>query len=156
MKVEQKLSEMGLDLPDPPTPVGYYHPAIVDQGLLWISGQTARINGARRYLGKVGKELRVEDAYLSSRDAALNCLAIVKATTGSLDHIQKIVKMTGYINSAPGFVEQPACLDGASQLLLHLLGEKGKHARVAVGVSDLPFNASVEIELLIRINEHAQ
>ena len=151
MSVEEKLRNLGLELPSPPTPVGAYVPVQITGNLAFVSGQTARINGVRRYLGKVGREVTPEDAYLSSRDAALNCLAALKGALGDLNRVKRIVKVLGFVNSAPGFNQQPSVINGCSELLLKLCGENGPHARSAVGVSELPFDASVEIEMVVEI-----
>jgi enamine deaminase RidA (YjgF/YER057c/UK114 family) len=149
MSVERKLAALGLALPDPPKPVGNYRPARRAGGLIFTSGQTARINGVRRYVGKVGLEVSEPDAYLSARDAALNCLACIKTLTGDLDRVEEIVKLTGYVNCVDGFVSQPAVLNGASDLLEKLFGEAAPHARTAVGVNALPSNVSVELEMIV-------
>ncbi len=151
MKTEVLLKEMGLELPNAPTPVGSYIPVQICGNIAYLSGQTSRINGVRRYVGKVGAEISEEEAYLSSRDACLNCLAALKVAIGDLDKVKKTVKLVGFVNSAPGFNQQPKAINGASDLLHKLYGENGKHARSAVGVAELPFNASVELEMVIEL-----
>jgi len=153
MRVENLIEEYGLELPNAPVPVGAYIPVQIAGNIAYLSGQTARINGVRRYVGKVGDTVSKEEAYFSSRDACLNCLAALKAAIGELDKVQKIVKLVGFVNSAPGFNQQPAVLNGASDLLHKLYGDNGKHARSAVGVAELPFNASVELEMVIELVE---
>jgi enamine deaminase RidA (YjgF/YER057c/UK114 family) len=152
MSIEKKILDLGFQLPVSPTPVGSYVPLRVSGRLLFTSGQTARINGVRRYLGKVGADVSMEEGYLSSRDACLNCLGAIKAAIGRLDRINRVVKLVGYVNSAPGFNQQPKVIDGASDLLIALYGEEGRHARAAVGVSELPFDASVELEMIVEID----
>lgn len=149
--MEEKLKQLGLELPQPPKPVGAYVPVQIVGNLAFTSGQTARINGVRRYLGKVGKEVSQEEGYLSARDAALNCLSALKQALGSLDRVKRIVKLVGFVNSAPGFHQQPAVVNGASELLLELFGERAPHARSAVGVAELPYDASVELEMIVEI-----
>jgi enamine deaminase RidA (YjgF/YER057c/UK114 family) len=151
MRVEDKLKSLGLELPAPPIPVGNYLPACRVGNLVYTSGQTARINGVRRYVGKVGKEVTAEEAYLSARDAALNCLACVKLAAGDLDRIKRIVKLLGFVNCVDGYEKQPAAINGASDLLEKLWGESGKHARSAIGVNALPSNASVELEMIVEV-----
>lgn len=147
------LKELGLELPTSPKPVGSYRPLKATGNLLFTSGQTARINGVRRYVGKIDKEITVEEGYLSARDACLNCLAAIKEQIGDLDKIKSVIKIVGFVNSSPGFNQQPTIINGASDLLIKLYGEDGAHARSAVGVSELPFNASVELEMIVEIQQ---
>jgi enamine deaminase RidA (YjgF/YER057c/UK114 family) len=151
MTVEERLAGLNLALPDPPTPVGNYLPAARVGNLVFTSGQTARINGVRRYVGTVGREVTPEEAYLSARDAALNCLACVKQAVGSLDRVKRVVKVMGFVNCVEGYDQQPAAINGASDLLERLFGEAGRHARSAVGLRALPSNVSVELELIVEV-----
>jgi enamine deaminase RidA (YjgF/YER057c/UK114 family) len=134
MTVEERLAGLNLALPEPPKPVGNYLPAARAGNLVFTSGQTARINGVRRYVGTVGREVTPEEAYLSARDAALNCLACVKQAVGSLDRVKRVVKVLGFVNCVEGYDQQPAAINGASDLLEQLFGEAGRHARSAVGL----------------------
>ena len=151
MRIEKRLAALGLELPQPPVPVGNYLPAARVGNLVFTSGQTARINGMRRYVGVVGQEVSQEDAYLSARDAMLNCLACVKQAVGSLDRVRRVVKVIGFVNAGRDFATQPAAINGASDLLERLFGEAGGHARSAVGLSSLPSNVSVEVELIVEV-----
>ncbi len=151
MRIEKRLAALGLELPQPPVPVGNYLPAARVGNLVFTSGQTARINGMRRYVGVVGQEVSQEDAYLSARDAMLNCLACVKQAVGSLDRVRRVVKVIGFVNAGRDFATQPAAINGASDLLERLFGEAGRHARSAVGLSSLPSNVSVEVELIVEV-----
>lgn len=151
MTVEARLAGLNLALPEPPKPVGNYLPAARVGNLVFTSGQTARINGVRRYVGTVGKEVTPEEAYLSARDAALNCLACVKQAVGSLDRVKRVVKVLGFVNCVEGYDQQPAAINGASDLLERLFGEAGRHARSAVGLRALPSNVSVELELIVEV-----
>jgi enamine deaminase RidA (YjgF/YER057c/UK114 family) len=151
MSIEDKLAALGFKLPAPPIPVGNYLPACRVGNLIFTSGQTARIDGVRRYVGKVGKEISAEEAYLSARDAALNCLACVKLVAGSLDRVKRIIKVMGFVNCMEGYDKQPTAINGASDLLERLFGESGKHARSAVGVNALPSNVSVELEMIVEV-----
>ena len=151
MRIEKKLAALGLELPQPPVPVGNYLPAARAGNLVFTSGQTARINGVRRYVGVVGQEVSQADAYLSARDAMLNCLACVKQAIGSLDRVRRVVNVVGFVNAGRDFEAQPAAIDGASDLLEKLFGEAGRHARSAVGLSSLPSNVSVEVELVVEV-----
>jgi enamine deaminase RidA (YjgF/YER057c/UK114 family) len=151
MRIEKKLAKLGLELPAPPQPVGNYVPAARVGNLVFTSGQTARIDGVRRYVGVVGQEVSQADAYLSARDAALNCLACVKQAVGSLDRVKRVVKVVGFVNAGRDFAGQPAAINGASDLLEELFGGVGRHARSAVGLSSLPSNVSVEVELVVEV-----
>ena len=151
MRIEKRLAELGLELPSPPVPVGNYLPAARVGNLVFTSGQTARIDGVRRYVGVVGQEVSEPDAYLSARDAMLNCLACVKQAAGSLDRVKRVVKVTGFVNAGRDFAAQPAAVDGASDLLEQLWGDAGRHARSAIGLSSLPSNVSVEVELIVEV-----
>jgi enamine deaminase RidA (YjgF/YER057c/UK114 family) len=151
MTVEERLAGLNLALPEPPKPVGNYLPAARAGNLVFTSGQTARINGVRRYVGTVGREVTPEEAYLSARDAALNCLACVKQAVGSLDRVKRVVKVLGFVNCVEGYDQQPAAINGASDLLERLFGEAGRHARSAVGLRALPANMSVELELIVEV-----
>jgi enamine deaminase RidA (YjgF/YER057c/UK114 family) len=150
-RIEKKLAKLGLELPPPPVPVGNYLPAARVGNLVFTSGQTARIDGERRYVGVVGQEVSQADAYLSARDATLNCLACVKQAVGSLDRVKRVVKVVGFVNAGRDFATQPAAINGASDLLHELFGEAGRHARSAVGLSSLPSNVSVEVELIVEV-----
>ena len=150
-RIEKKLAKLGLELPPQPVPVGNYLPAARVGNLVFTSGQTARIDGERRYVGVVGQEVSQADAYLSARDATLNCLACVKQAVGSLDRVKRVVKVVGFVNAGPDFATQPAAINGASDLLQELFGEAGRHARSAVGLSSLPSNVSVEVELIVEV-----
>jgi enamine deaminase RidA (YjgF/YER057c/UK114 family) len=151
MTIEQRLGEIGLALPEPPVPVGNYIPASRTGDLVFTSGQTARLNGVRRYVGVVGRDVTPEGAYLSARDSTLNCLACVKAVIGDLERVSRIVKVVGFVNSAPGYDRLDEIVDGASDLLRALFGERGVHARSVVANGSLPSNVSVEIELIAQI-----
>jgi enamine deaminase RidA (YjgF/YER057c/UK114 family) len=151
MTVEERLRELGLALPDPPVPVGNYIPASRTGNLVFTSGQTARLNGVRRYVGVVGRDVTPEDAVLSARDSTLNCLACVKAVVGDLEQIARIVRMMGFVNCAPGYDRLEPIIDGASDLLRALLGERGVHARSVLASGSLPSNVSVEVELIVEV-----
>lgn len=155
MNIERRLLELGLELPEVATPIGSYVPVQIWGNSAFTSGQTAFINGERRYLGKVGKEVSVQEGALSARDACLNCLASLKKELGTLDLVDRVIKVVGYVNSASGFTQQPQVINGASDLLVELWGEYGRHARSAIGVAELPVNSSVELEIIVGIKERA-
>jgi enamine deaminase RidA (YjgF/YER057c/UK114 family) len=151
MTVEQRLSAMGLALPSPPVPVGNYIPASRAGNLVFTSGQTARLDGVRRHVGVVGRDVTPEDAYLSARDSTLNCLACVKAVAGDLERVARIVKVMGFVNCVQGYERLDPIIDGASDLLRKLFGERGVHVRSVVANGSLPSNVSVEVELIVEI-----
>ena len=147
-RVEERLKSLGLELPPCPVPVAAYVPAVGASGLLFASGQTPIVDGKLVYRGKVGREISVEQAYDGCRICALRCLAELKWAIGTLDRIERIVKVTGYVNSASGFEDQPKVVNGVSELLEQVFGDKGKHARAAIGVAELPGGAAVEVEVI--------
>lgn len=151
MEVEARLRELGLSLPKPPQPVGSYLPAQRAGELLFLSGTTCYVNGHLLYKGRVGAELTVEEGYAAARQTMLNLLSVVKVTLGDLDRVERVVKVNGYVNSTPDFDNQPAVINGASELLEAVFGPRGKHARTSVGVSDLPGHIPVEIEMIVQI-----
>lgn len=151
MGYEEKIKELGLVLPQPPKPVATYVPAVRAGDLLFLSGVLPMQQGQLAWSGKLGRELRVEQGSDAARIALLNALAIAKQELGTLDRIVRIVKVVGYIASADGFTDQPQVLNGASDLLVTIFGEAGRHARVAVGAVELPRGAAVEIELILQV-----
>ncbi|MFQ5340600.1 MAG: RidA family protein [Anaerolineae bacterium] len=151
--VEQKLKELGLELPAPPKPVAAYVPAVEVNGLLFTSGSGPIESGEIKYHGKVGRDLTVEEGYQAARLTMLNLLAVVRQALGSLDRVERVVKVTGLVASAPGFNRQPEVMNGASHLLEELFGERGRHARSAIGVNELPFDTPVEIEMIVKVKE---
>ena len=150
MTIEEKLKEIGFELPNPPSPKGAYLPVRRYGNLIFTSGTGANINGVRYYLGKVGDNVSLEEAQSSAQLALLNNLANIKASLGTLEGL-KILKLTGYVNCTNDFNKQAAVIDGASNMLEALYEENGRHARSAIGVSSLPFDLSVEIELIVAI-----
>ncbi|MDI3299427.1 MAG: RidA family protein [Bacillota bacterium] len=147
----ERLRQLGLELPPVPEPVAAYVPAVRSGAWVWTSGQLPSVQGELRYRGKVGAELTLEEGYQAARVAALNALAAAAQAAGGLDRIRRVVRLTGYVNSAPGFHDQPRVVNGASELLGELFGEAGAHARSAVGAGELPLDAAVEIELLVEV-----
>ncbi|MCL4440839.1 MAG: RidA family protein [Firmicutes bacterium] len=151
MMYEAKLKEMGITLPAVPKPLASYVPAVMADRCVYTSGQIPLVDGELKFRGKVGGDLTEEQGYEAARICALNCLSVVREQIGSLDNIERIVKVTGFVNSAPGFANQPKVVNGASDLLGEVFGEAGRHARSAVGVSDLPIHAAVEVEMIVKI-----
>ena len=152
MSFEQTLAELGLTLPPAPKPVATYIPAVRSGNLLFLSGVLPVRDGTLVLEGKVGKELSVEQGYDASKIALLNALAIAQGELGSLDRVRRVVRMVGYVASAEGFVQQPAVVNGASDLLVKIFGEAGRHARVALGAAELPLRAPVELELILEVS----
>lgn len=151
MSYENKLRDLGLTLPALPKPVANYVPVVRTGDLLFLSGVLPSRDGQLVMTGKLGENLNVKQGMEAARVAVLNGLSIIRSVAGSLDHVKQIVKMVGYIASAPGFTDQPQVLNGASDLLVSLFGEAGRHARVAVGAAELPRQAPVEIELIVQV-----
>lgn len=151
MEIEAKLKELGFTLPEPPEPVAVYLPAVQVGDLLFLSGTTCYADGEFLYTGRVGAELTLEEGYAAAQQTALNLLSVIKATLGDLDRVARVVKLNGYVNSAPEFDRQPEVINGASELLEEIFGERGKHARTALGVSALPAHIPVEIELIVQV-----
>ncbi|PZN07788.1 MAG: hypothetical protein DIU69_11070 [Bacillota bacterium] len=151
MSVEERLAELGLTLPEVAKPVASYVPGVLEDGWLYVSGQLPLRAGELAYRGKVGDDVTTEQGYEAARLCALNILAVARALAGSLDRVRRVVKVVGFVNSAPGFTGQPQVVNGASDLLVQVFGEAGRHARSAVGVSELPLNAAVEVEAVFRV-----
>lgn len=153
MSYEAKLKEMGLQLPEAPKPVAAYVPAVKIQGYVYTSGQIPFVNGELKYNGKVGGGVSESDAYEAAKVCALNCLSVIKAQIGSLDKVERVVKVVGFVNSAAGFNMQPKVINGASEFIGEVFGDAGQHARSAVGVNELPLDATVEVEMIIKYKD---
>jgi len=151
MKIEEKLNQMGIKIPEAAKPVASYVPFRRVGNLIYISGQDCRIDGQLKYEGKVGTDVTEKEAYEAAKITAINLLAILKSAIGDLDKVVKIVNLHGFVNSADGFVRQPFVINGASDFLLEVFGEKGKHSRCALSANVLPFNTSVEIEMIVEV-----
>jgi enamine deaminase RidA (YjgF/YER057c/UK114 family) len=150
-KVDLKLNELKLSLPDAPKPVAAYIPAKQTGNLVFTAGQLPMVNGELISKGLLGQDVEIDEANKAARICTLNALAAIKGVIGDLDRIKQIVRVVGYVASIPTFTQQPAVVNGASELLLEIFGENGKHARSAVGIAVLPLNASVEIELTVEV-----
>lgn len=151
MKIEAKLAEMGLELPSAPKPVANYVRIVRTGNLLFTSGHGPHRDGKLQFLGKVGGDLTVEEGYQAARLVALNCLASVKEALGDLDRVKRVVKLLGMVNCTPEFGQQPEVINGASDLLVELYGDAGRHARSAVGMNALPRGIAVEIEMILEV-----
>ena len=153
MEIEKKLEEMGLSLGDTSSPggtgVGNFVPAVQVGNLLFVSGSTG--GSGDTYRGRVGQEVTIEQGYEAAKHAIVGGLASVKRVLGDLDRVERIVKLLGFVNAPEGFVDSPKVINGASDLLVQLFGENGRHARSAIGVAALPANAPVEIEMIVQV-----
>ena len=150
---QARLAELGLTLPPVAAPVAAYVPAVRTGSYVYTAGQLPLAEGKLLAAGKVGAEISAEEAARLARTCALNGLAAVASVAGGLSAIRRVVKVTGFVASSPGFTGQPQVLNGASELLLEVLGEAGRHARSAVGVAELPLDAPVEVELIAEVGE---
>lgn len=151
MNAEAKLLELGLKLPDQPPAGGNYVPTVRTGNLLYCAGTISAVNGQMTHAGQVGKEQTVQTGYDSARICILNTLANIKAAVGSLDQVARVVFVSGYVNAISGFSDSPAVINGASDLLVALFGEAGKHARAAVAVAGLPKNSTVEVQVVVEL-----
>lgn len=147
--IDDRLKQLGIELPDAAAPAFNYVPVVVHRGIAYVSGQLPKVDGDIRVTGKVGAEVDLETARGEARICILQGLASLRATLGSLDRIERVIKVTGFVASASGFNAQPKVIDAASDLLAEIFGEAGRHARAAVGVAELPRNAAVEIEMIV-------
>ena len=150
-RVESKLAELGLQLPNVVPPLAAYVPAVATGEYVFTSGQLPMVDGKLPVTGKVGAEVTAEEAKELARTCALNALAAVKSVTGDLDRIARVVKVVGFVASASDFTGQPGVINGASELLGEVLGDKGVHARSAVGVAVLPLDSPVEVEIQVEL-----
>ncbi len=153
MRPEERLAALGITLPEVPKPVAAYVPAVAAGPWVWTSGQLPVRDGQLVYRGRLGEEVDLDSGYQAARLAAINCLAALKAQLGELDRIARVVMVAGYVASAPGFCDQSKVVNGASELLADVFGDAGAHARIAVGVAQLPLGAPVEIQMMVLLKE---
>ncbi len=151
MSFEDKINELGYELKEPPKPLASYIPVTRSGKLVFTAGQIPINEGNLKFTGKVGKDLSLEEGIKAAELCAVNCLNVIKSEIGSLDNIEKIVKVTVFVNSSEGFTDQPKVANGASDFLVKVFGEKGKHVRSAVGVNELPIDSAVEIEMIVEV-----
>lgn len=149
--IEERLAELGIILPPAPQPVASYIPVKVAGDLAWVAGQIPMQDGAVTVAGKVGGEVTIDDANAGARQCALQALAALQAALGTLDRVKGIVKLDVFVSSATGFTDPPKVANGASDLLVEVFGDEGRHARAAVGVPELPLGAAVEVALLVQV-----
>jgi enamine deaminase RidA (YjgF/YER057c/UK114 family) len=148
---EERLQQLGVDLPAPATPVAAYVPTVRTGNLLYVSGQVPLVDGTPTHLGHLGDDLGLEDGRAAARTCAINLLAALKAELGELSRVTRVVKVTGFVASAPGFTDQPKVVNAASELFGEVFGDAGRHARSAVGVAALPLGVPVEVEAIVEV-----
>ncbi|MHB8578456.1 MAG: RidA family protein [Ignavibacteriaceae bacterium] len=149
--IENKIEELGFELPEAPKPLAAYIPALVVDKLIFTAGQLPMEKGILNYKGKLGAEISDEEGRQAAEICALNCLSVIKSVIDDLDRIEQVVKLTVFVNSADGFIGQPKIANGASELIGKIFGVKGKHVRSAIGVNELPLNSPIEIEMIVRV-----
>ena len=147
------MKELEISLPTPPKPAGSYIPIVTSGNLVFVSGQIPMENGQMKYQGKVPDVQSIQNAQNASKLCIINALSQVNAYFGTLENVEKIVRISGFVNSEESFTEHPKVINAASELLVDIFGEKGKHSRIAVGVSSLPLNATVEIDMIVEISQ---
>ena len=151
MKAEEKLKEIGLELPPAVQPVANYVTAVRTGNLVFLSGQGPLREDGTLITGKIGSDLTQDEGYEAARRVGLGLLASLKTEIGDLDKVRRVVKILGMVNCMPDFIDQPKVINGASDLLVDVFGDKGKHARSAVGMNALPMNIAVEIEMIVEV-----
>ncbi len=151
MSPEERLKKLGIELPEAPAPIGSYVPVVRTGNLVFFSGILPLKEGNLTRHGRVGENISLDEAREDARTATVNALSILKANIGSLDKVKRCIKITGYVASAPDFIEQPKVLNAASDLLFEIFGEAGRHARAAIGVNVLPLDSPVEIEFVFEV-----
>ena len=149
ISILEKIKNLGLDPPPAPKPVAAYLPVLEIDNIIYISGILPMLNGKVQYTGKIDKNI-VESGYNAAKLCALNALSIINDSIG-LENLERVIKVTGFVNSASGFFDQPVIINGASDLLMEIFGENGKHVRSAIGAAELPLNASVEVEFIMKV-----
>ncbi len=150
--IEENLKSLNITLPSPPKPAGAYIPVVKSENTVYVSGQIPIEDGKVAFKGKVPSVQSLEQAQKAAKLCAINALAQLKSELGSLDKVSRILRVSGFVNSEPDFIEQPKVINAASDLLFEIFGEKGQHSRIAVGVASLPLGATVEIDMIVEIN----
>ena len=149
--IEKRLKDLGINIPNAPKPAGSYVPIVLTGKLAFVSGQIPIKDGQVVYQGKVGDTQSIDDAQEAAKLCVINGLAQIEAYCGTLDNLEKIIKISGFVNSTKDFTEHPKVINAASDLLMKIFDEKGRHSRIAIGVSSLPLNATVEIDMVVEI-----
>lgn len=147
----KKLQELGITLPLAPKPLAAYIPVLREGNSIFTAGQLPFVEGKLKYEGKIGADVTLEQGKEAAKICAINCLSAIQFEIGNIDNIERIIKLTVFVNSADGFTKQPQVANGASEFLVEVFGENGKHVRSAVGVNELPINAPVEIEMIAKV-----
>lgn len=150
---ETRLTALGLELGEPAAPVANFVPTVLTGSLLFVSGQICFANGKVTHIGQVGVDCTLDDGRAAARICAVNILAHVRKALGTLDRVSRVVQLQGFVNAASGFQQQPAVINGASDLIVEIFGDAGRHSRFAVGVSSLPFNAAVEVAATFEVKD---
>ena len=150
-RIDERIAELGLELAEPTAPVANYLPAVRVGQLVYVSGHGPKPDASNEFVGKVGSDVGAETAYRAAGVTILNCLSTLRAEIGDLDRVEQVVKILGMVNSGPGFNQQPYVINGASDLLVQIFGDRGRHARSAVGMAELPGSICVEIELIVKL-----
>jgi enamine deaminase RidA (YjgF/YER057c/UK114 family) len=151
MSIDQRLAELGVTLPQPAAPVASYVPAVEQAGLLHISGQVSFAEDGSLIKGRLGEDMGIDDGIAAARRCGVMLVAQMKAALGSLDRVERVVKLGVFVNSAPAFVDQPKVANGASELMQEIFGDAGRHARSAVGVAVLPLGVAVEVDAIVAV-----
>lgn len=149
--IDRRLRELSIELPTAAAPVAKFVPCVLTGNTLFVSGQISSWNGETRYIGKVGKEISIDDARQAARLCALNILAQIRAHLGSLDRVSRMVMVQGFVNAIPEFTDHPRVINAASELFLDVFGDPGRHARFALGAGSLPFNVACEIAAVVEV-----
>jgi enamine deaminase RidA (YjgF/YER057c/UK114 family) len=152
MSAEQNLIDLGIRLPEPPTPKGNYVPGLVHGGILYLSGQGRVLENGELATGIVGQDFSLDEAYYHARRTGLVLLSAARLVLGSLDHVERVLHVYGMVNAAPDFVDHPRVINGCSDLMVEVFGDKGRHTRAAVGMGTLPFRISVEITAMMAVS----
>jgi enamine deaminase RidA (YjgF/YER057c/UK114 family) len=150
--IDEKLKSLNIILPNAPKPAGSYIPVVISNNIAYVSGQIPVKDGKVVFSGKVPTQQSIEEAGKAAKLCAINALAQLKASLGNLDKINKIIRVSGFVNSTPEFDQQPTIINSASDLLFNIFGEKGKHTRIAVGVASLPLESTVELDMIVEIS----
>ena len=153
MSIEARLAELGIKLPEPPAAAGSYVPTVRTGSLLYCAGTICSLDGNMTHTGQVGRDQTMQAGYEAARVCALNTLANIRAATGSLESVKRIVFVSGFVNAVEGFADSPAVINGASDLFVQIFGEAGRHARAAVAVAGLPRNSTVEVLAVVELKE---
>ena len=152
MSAESRLRELGIELPAPAAPVASYVPVVVEGGFAYVSGQISIVDG-KLFTGRLGDDVGLEEGIIAARACGLMILAQIKSALGSLDRVERVVKLGAFVTSTPDFTDQPKVANGASDLMAEVFGDAGKHARAAVGAPSLPLGAAVEVDAIFAVTQ---